>query len=418
MWQFLICLVMAGILVTLLCRLWKESDALAEPQEKGSATRRELGRLFLAALGFRLAVYLLSAVVLVMLQEGDVPFTFQSFLEGWKRWDGSNYLAIAEQGYAGSLVDGKPLFLVFFPLYSYLIRLFTLVTGNSMVSALLISTLAYAAGCCYLYALAIVDYGREAARNAVVLLSVFPFAFFFGSMMSESVFFLLSVMTLYYARRRRWAAASLAGLFASMTRMHGLLLLLPCAIEWCGAYRPVALLRRKDLRGLGRAAAHALWFPLMGLGTLYYLAVNYHVTGSAFAFLTYQREHWFQGPCFFTQTLEYVFRNAFSGPPGSVQVCIWIPEALLFLLCTAVLIYAARRYRVSQGAYLLVYLLLNYSVTWLLSGGRYLSCAVPLFLFGGEFCARHGAVKRWAVLLSALLFAAYLTGHLMWKQIM
>ena len=48
-------------------------------------------------------------------------------------------------------------------------------------------------------------FGAEAAFRCVLLLSVFPFAFYFSAVYSESLFLLLAVASLYLGERGRWA---------------------------------------------------------------------------------------------------------------------------------------------------------------------------------------------------------------------
>ena len=431
MWQAAMWLFMLSIVFFICLRLWKDAGGavkskkicfLIEAKQNKRIIKpvknKEALTVFLYALLFRTAVYFISVIILALQNNGIG--SFQDFLEGWRRWDGSNYLAIAENGYADSLVDGKPLFLVFFPFYSYLIRIFHLLIPDYMVSALAVSCISYGIGCVYFYKLTALDYGRDAARNSVIFLSVFPFAFFFGSMMSESTFFMLSAMVLYYARIHKWRRAGLVGIFACITRMHGILLLFPAFIEWAAYYKPLALIRKKRYDYLLKAVfTKAIWLPAMGLGILYYLWLNYDITGNPFQFMIYQKEHWSQGFCSFTHTLDYVFQLAFFQEKlESIQFCIWIPEALLFILGMLCVLYGLKSSRTSYAAYLLVYLLLNYSVTWLLSGGRYLSCALPMFLFAGCWAKKHKAGGFIVFSLSLALFILYLTGHIGWKEIM
>lgn len=391
--------------------------------------RRETSTVFVCALLFRVLVYLLSILVLLMFLS-DEPLSVSSFLNHWRQWDASNYIAIAENGYAGSLVDGQPLFLVFFPLYAYAIRIMSVVTGSSLAAALLVSSLSYAGGCCYFYKLAAYDYGKEKARTAVILISVFPFGFFFGAMMSEGMFFFLTAAALYYIRRHQWPVVALFGALACMTRMHGILLLIPAFAELVSCEQPIALLREKKFSDLWKIIYRkAVWPVLMLAGTVYYLLLNYAVTGNAFQFTVYQREHWYQAPTLFTKTLEYVFRNAFTYDPPLLRAVVWIPEAFLFLAGIAVLIYAlprkkkkfdviSIRHRSMYTLYLFAYLLLNYSVSWLLSGGRYMSCAIPLFLLLADMAENRKVLKIFLIAGSAVLFGIYMTGYLFGMHIM
>ena len=65
-----------------------------------------------------------------------------------------------------------------------------------------------------------------------------------------------------------------------------------------------------------------------------------------------------------------------------------------------------------------VYLVLNYSLSWLLSAGRYLSCGLPFFLFAAALTEN----RRWlTILISAGMsigFVLMLYGYLTGGQIM
>ena len=122
------------------------------------ADRKESAAVFAAALLFRLAVFLAAALLACLVL---YPGTGAHWaLDIWKKWDAWHYVNLAELGYSGYMEDGKHLFLVFFPLYPWLVRLVSAVTGNTMAAGLLVSFLCYASGCVYLYKLAAWELGR------------------------------------------------------------------------------------------------------------------------------------------------------------------------------------------------------------------------------------------------------------------
>lgn len=61
------------------------------------------------------------------------------FFEIWKHWDAESYLKIAELGY--SAVGERRFLIVYFPLYPSLVALVELLTGDSLISAFLVSLL-------------------------------------------------------------------------------------------------------------------------------------------------------------------------------------------------------------------------------------------------------------------------------------
>lgn len=369
-------------------------------------SREESLKIFLLALLFRLVIFaLVGLFTCLVLYPGSGP---DAVLWTWKRWDALHYVNLADLGYSGYIEDGKHLFLVFFPLYPWLMRLVSALIGNTMAAGLLISFLAYAGGCVYLYKLAAWELDAGAAKRAVLFLSVFPYAFFFGGIMTESLFFLTTAAGLWYIRRHRWWLAGLFGVLAAMTRMHGILLIGAAAAEL------VEDKGRFDWREIVRRLP-ALLLPV--LGTLVYLLLNWQVGGDPFTF-TVMQEHWSQGFCWISDTLWYVLHNALSYPTQAVRYQLWIPTILLFPAFFALAVYARKRFRSMYTLYGFVYLVLNYSLSWLLSAGRYLSCALPFFLFAAALTEKRPWLTILLTAVMSLGFVVTLYGYLTGGQIM
>jgi hypothetical protein len=147
-------------------------------------------------------------------------------LNPWARWDGVWYIKIAHSGYASA--DGST---AFFPLYSVVLRYLSYVfDGNLVITGIIISLACYFAACVLLYKLVAIDFSPRVAYWSVMYISVFPTAFFFQAVYSESLFLLVSVACLYWARVGRWRLAGLAGLLATLTRSSGVLLFVPMAM--------------------------------------------------------------------------------------------------------------------------------------------------------------------------------------------
>ena len=116
-----------------------------------------------------------------------------------------------------------------------------------------------------LHRLVALDFGRDVARNAVLVTALFPMSFFFSAVYSESLFLALSVGAVLAARRERWAWAGALGALAASTRSAGVLLLVPLALIYLyGTARPS--LRPRRLR------PDALWLALVPLGLVAYCA--------------------------------------------------------------------------------------------------------------------------------------------------
>jgi hypothetical protein len=335
----------------------------------------------------------------------------------WSRWDAPHYIKLAELGYGGYLEDGQPLFLVFFPLYVWLTRLFALVIPDTALAGMTVSFLCFGWGSVYLYRLSCEEYGPGAARRSLALLWTFPFAFFFGGIMTESLFLLTTTAGLYYIRRHQWGRAALWGILAAMTRMQGVLLVGAAAAELFCQEKPLqkkGKARRRTWAEMGKKLP-----PLVApvLGSLVYLALNASVTGDPFAFQKMQA-HWSQGFQWFPGVLVYLVKNALTWPKLSTRWEMWLPEVVLFPIFALLLLKSWKKHRSMFTLYGAVYFILNYCLSWLLSAGRYLSCAVPCVLFAAD--ELEGKSRRTALLVAVmtLLQFVFCYRYFCWGQVM
>lgn len=208
------------------------------------ATRRWRPALLVA-----LAVWSCSAVVhllvgalawLTYAGNGPAPDLWSVVL-GWNRWDAGHYVRIAESGY--HLGPGFP---AFFPLYPILIHVADpLLPGGGPVAALVIANAAAFGALAVLHRLADHEFGPRVAQRAAWYLAAFPVGFFLFIGYNESLFLLLAVGALYAGRRGHWWLAGTLGAFSSATRLLGVLLIAPLAVEYL---RQAG--RRRDAWGL------------------------------------------------------------------------------------------------------------------------------------------------------------------------
>lgn len=144
----------------------------------------------------------------------------------WQHWDTNFYVRIATQGY----VDRQTM--AFFPLYPLLIRGVMVVTVSPIIAGMIISNIAELLMFIVLYRLVEEDFGKERAFNTVLFFSIFPSAFFFSGVYTESLFLCLSVLTFYQIRHGRWLLAGLVACFAGLTRPDGVYLAIPFCYEY------------------------------------------------------------------------------------------------------------------------------------------------------------------------------------------
>lgn len=386
-------------------------ETLSPACRKGAVSQKELWIVWALTLAFRLLIFFAATAAAVGGESSG------SLWEPWVRWDAQHYIGLSQQGYAGYLENGTPLFLVFFPLYAWMMRAADFLFHAPAVSGLVVSFLCFAFGCRRLYALAAEEYGRGAARRAVLFLSVFPFAFFFGGIMTESLFLLTTVSALYQIRHHRWWAAGVWGVFAALTRMQGVLIVLAAGVELFLLEKPFSWDRQtwRTRRKCFAGQLVAVFFPLVGIGI--YFLLNWRVAGDAFAFVEMQA-HWYQGLHPVSGTLWYVLQEAVKAAGEAIAFEIWWPQLILFFAFFAVISVSFRCGRTSFLCYAYGYLIVSYSLSWLLSGGRYLSCDVPVFLFLGALTRKRPALSAVLAGGMAVLFGIYLAAYLSGGNVM
>ncbi len=349
-------------------RFWRREgpDTLAAAPVR--ETRTAAG-VFFALLAFDALVLLAVWALRSLLGRGE---TFAQSLEFWRCLDSQHYLDIARDWYLSEGEHDRLVQLVFLPGYPLAIRLVHLLVPNWLYAALLASALAFAAGGAVLYRLLRLDFPRETALRALVLLCLMPGAFFFAAPMSESLFFLLCVSCLYLARTRRWLAACVCGGLAAFTRSLGLTLLAPLVLELVAS-----AVRRPDGRRTALRAAALLLIPA-GFGA--YCYVNYRVAGDPFQYMVYQREHWGQQLGWFFNTAAYQTENLLrcAGTDAHKFWGLWLPNLLACFASLGVFCAAAKRLRPSYTAWFIGYFFVAVGVTWLLSAPRYLLTFFPL----------------------------------------
>ena len=375
-------------------------------------------KIFLLGAGSRVGLLLAGMAAAMLLSDGGL--TWEGAFQQLQRWDAAHYIRLIEEGYQGYTENGQHLFLVFFPGYVWAARLLRLVIPSTALAGTALSCLCYGGACCYLYRLAGEAYNGRVARDALLYMSLFPFSFFSGLVMTEGLFLLATTGACWYAWRGKWLAFGLFGALAALTRMTGLLVIAVGVIRLLEAYRP---LEPPVGKSLGRC-----WKPLLlrlpltllpAAGTLLYLLLNLWVDGDPFAFASHQ-EHWHQGYLWISQVVEYIGRYLGDNLGSSFGWAVWAPALALFVVGLALLYWAALRKGHPAGllAYGFCFFVATYSLSWLLSAGRYLSTCFVLFLFLAKLSQRRPALRAALLGGEGVLLGVYLCAFLAGAQVM
>lgn len=385
--------------------------------------RRDYINVAGVALGIRLIMSLVAAFIMIFfINNGNEPFSMDAYLNGWIRWDARHYLGLAQDGYMGYVEDGRPIFLVFFPLYPFLIRLVHYIIPDIRVAALIVSTCSFIIGCIYVFALTASLYNKEIAYKTVFFLAIFPFSFYFGGIMTESTFFMCIAAGLYYVHKRDWLGMAVAGMFATLARMQGIMLLIPIIIVWWEQSQPIKQIREKlwlkMLRNFGKVCMTLMG---IGIGGISYLMLNWKVAGNPLMFLTYEKEHWSQQSQYFGKTIGKMWDWATGNLDvmnDELKFAIWWPSLIIFCLALILLLYGMNKHNESYILFLATCTIMNYSLSWLLSASRYMSVSIPMFMILGELAYSHKRLEKWITMISLVFLTLYFTGYLMGRQIM
>jgi hypothetical protein len=195
------------------------------------------------------------------------------------RYDSAWYLSIARLGYVHHVQA------VFFPLYPLSVAVLGLTRLPDVIAGIVLSC-AFAIGALYLlFRLVELDQGAEKARHTIWIVAWLPMALFLSAVYSESLFLLLTIGSMYAARRDQWWLAGVAGCLAAATRNSGFLLVVPLLLLYLYGPRP----RPPDRQPAGRFAPRyavrpdIAWIALVPVGMIGYLFYLHFAVGHPLA---------------------------------------------------------------------------------------------------------------------------------------
>jgi hypothetical protein len=272
-----------------------------------------------------------------------------------------------------------------------------------------VSNLAAFGSMVVLYFLTTSELDEGAARRTVLYLAVFPTAFFLLAPYSEAPFLLLVLLSLWGARRGRWAIAGLAAAGASATRSVGILLLIPLVAE--------AISQRRE-RGQPLAPKLA-WSALTLLGVGAYAWFWQGLAGDALAPL-HQQATWQREVAFPTATAVGATFEAWRFPglyPGGYHLLDW----LIVVPALVAGLWVARHTRVAFGLYTWLSILAPLSFAFgprpFMSVPRFLVVVFPVLWAFAAWAPKHRGVHEIVVASFAGLQALMLTLFVNWYYV-
>ena len=225
-----------------------------------------------AYLGSRLLVILsaVAAEALIPRNPRLIPGSGGPILSSLTSWDGWWYLGIARSGYHAAPLAGQYHDYAFFPLYPALVRVLSIATpAFDGLIAVLLSNVLFLVALWLLYRLTREVLDEERALWSAVLLCLFPFSWVFSMAYGESLFLALSLGSLLAAERGRAGWACVLASLAGLTRLPGVLLVVPLAL--------ILWRRAPDRRALA-------WLVVVPVGAALFALYVGQLTGSLSAY--------------------------------------------------------------------------------------------------------------------------------------
>ena len=235
-------------------------------------------------LATRAAVLLVGFLAVVLLgYRSDVPVPWRThnneMLNLPARWDTGWYVGIASSGYRWSPSrETRQQNIAFFPAYPMLMRYGSLFLGRELIwTGVLISWVSFFGALVYLYRFTRERFDDDTASVALALLASYPFAVYFSTAYTESLFLLTVVGACYHFERNELWRAGAWALLAGLSRPNGCLLSVVLGMI---AVRPLwpkfGARRLGEWMGIADRLAVA---ALPGIGMLMYSTYIFFLTG-------------------------------------------------------------------------------------------------------------------------------------------
>lgn len=336
----------------------------------------------------------LFGLIYLSVTRGDIGFA-----ESWNRWDAPHYLSIAQHGY--QTIGDEANFIVFYPLFPFLTFLASGVFKNVFASSLIVSNIFYLLSIVYLYKLVLLDHDKKTAFRAVVLMSIFPTAYFFHAPYTESVFLFLSIMSFYQARKDNWLWASIFAAFACLSRVTGVILPIALLIEF--------FIQKNQTKNY----YNLFYLPLIAVGPLIYFYINYSLFGNALHFMVVQKVHWYHS------SMGSPIKNFID----TVRASSWLSHNDVFILSTTQSIFtfvaaifsvvALFRVRLSYAIYSILSVVLITVPSFWMSNPRYVMMIFPITIILAVWSKSrifYYLIVGIFVIMFLSFFTIYLTG--------
>ncbi len=329
----------------------------------------------------------------------------------WNVWDAPHYVSIASSGY--QKLGDEANFIAFLPLLPVLIFVSKFIFQTSyLIAGYIVSFFTSLLLSIMLYKLTLLDYPKKTAILAVIMLFIFPTAFFLHIPYTESLFILLSVAAFYSIRKKNyWVSFLFVGL-ATATKVAGLALIPAIFAEILffdrQYFRKVSIYKKLGISLIGLVVSLS--------GFLIYLTLNYFLFGNFFYFTIVREQNWFVTFSPFGKGLIGVFQSL-SWRMGLDRIMLGYAQIIAFFLGLIMSVYALVKIRFSYGIFMIIVLWLSFSMSFWLGMPRFILSLFPMYIILALFSNNIIFKYTW-ILLSITLLIFFSVIFIQWGPVL
>lgn len=362
-----------------------QEKALSTVQRTSIIGTRELLRLILM-LAIGRGIFMLGAFLWSLYLNGYTETVFDIQHIWADHMFAGRIISLANKGYAAETMDavGKYYNLLFPPLYSWIVRLISPVYLSSIRAGFFVSNLNAILSGIVLYLLVMHDLDRRSAVRALWYYSILPPSFLLTCTIPASTFLLLSLLSVYCARRRSFLLSSLFGALAALTDRLGIVLVVPLLLEFFNTMtKEYRSLEEVTWQFYVKKSLIGATFLLVPLGFITYLIINRVVGGSFFTYVEYLEELYDSEFALFYRTcgmqMEKLIDSYRTFQPA-LAYGLYLPTLLCAVGSLGLILLKSRDLRVSYLALFVVCFPVILSQTGVMDAPRQLFCCFPVII--------------------------------------
>ena len=344
--------------------------------------------------------YLAAFVLPLKIQftAGKFGFGFPYLFWVWGNFDGYHYLEIAQRGY-------QTFEQAFFPLYPLLINIsHRFLNVPYLVAGQLISTFSFLIALLVIFRLVFLDNKKNLFPMILLIFFLFPTSFFYQAIYNDSLFLLLAVLTIYFARSQKWVLASIFGSLSTLARLNGLALFIYILFEyatskiknekrtWDFKQLKEGFIKGLHLKEVVKSKIFFILFiPLTFLGYLAYIQYRFGNWQLLFQNLSI----WNQDKIVFPLQVFFRYAKIFLfHTPTAVTYWVAVIEFSFVVFYIFILIYSFKKIRLSYWIFMAVSLLIP-TLTGSFAGmPRYGLHLYPIFLTLAMFLDKKSTLAK------------------------